>query len=51
MFKFYFHKQWSTKHHTENQALKTGVKIGAPKRLAAPAPLVTPVVLFLLQTQ
>jgi hypothetical protein len=51
MFKFYFHKQWSTKHHTENQALKTGVKIGAPKRLAAPAPLVTPVVLSLLQTQ
>jgi hypothetical protein len=51
MFKFYFHKQWSTKHHTENQALQTGVKLGAPEMLAAPAPLVTSVVLFLLQIQ
>ena len=30
---------------------KNGVKLGAPERLAAPAPLVTPVVLLLLQTQ
>jgi hypothetical protein len=47
LFKLSFHKQWSTKHHTENQALKTGVKLGAPERLAAPAPLVLGIQLVL----